>query len=585
MSTILKDINGEIYNFRSRHISIVEGLRHNQYELIRKIYFYYHSRFMSGEVDEEGDRKYFYNITSNPCKIFTKAVDFDTKNIKLLTAGDGDPLKTWFMERDLEFWMRDKQFGKILNRIFGELPIFGSVVLKIVDGTPHFVDLRNFVVEQSADTLDQSNYIIESHNYTVPDFRAVAKKMGWKQSDVDSVVDLFHKMKDTTHIRLFERYGEVREEGTDGTVSYPYKRVFIADVGIDEYDQKGNLTIQYAGVELGSDVFDGNPYWEFHAQKIPGRWLAVGIVEALIEPQVRFNELKNLQAKASYWAALRLFYSADPNQAGNLMVSKANGDVLTGDAPITQIDMSDRNLAFFNEEESSWNKNISDITIAFAPVGHSVIAVQIAQDQVTSYFGQIQENIALDVKEMLFQVIIPQFEKDSTPEHTLRLVGQDLDTYASMIKNELVLKEMIRLATTQGKFVDEQDRDAIGIAIEAAIKQGKEKILTVPKGFYTGVKYGVDIDITGESVDVKTRYATKFAILQAMTADPTMTTDPVKRKFLFSMAEDGGLSPADFFDMTAPSAVDPNQLPNGRAGGGVSSPIQANIKGPMQKTM
>ncbi len=348
-------------------------------------------------------------------------------------------------------------------------------------------------------------------------------------------------------------------------------------MGVDEYDQKGLLAVQYAGVELSSDAWEGNPYWEFHAEKVPGRWLGVGVVESLFEPQIRHNEIANLQAKASYWAALRLFYSQDPNMSGNLMTEKANGDVLTGDAAITQIDMSDRNLAFFNEETAKWDRNIQAITVAFAPVGHSVIAVQIAQEQVTSYFGQIQENIALDVKELLYEVILPQFEKDSTPEHTLRLVGQDLNVYIGMVKNELVLKEMIRLAVNDGKFVTNEEKDAIGVAIEAAIKQKKEKILTVPKGFYKDVKYAVDIDITGESVDVKNRYATKMALLQAMTADPTMTTDPIKRKFLFSMAEDGGINPNDFFDTSQPSPVSLENAPaapTGRAGGGVSSPMQ-----------
>ena len=230
MSTALKDINDEIRNFRFKRISIVPGLFYNQYDLINTIYFYHNSKFQTGDVDDEGDRKYFYNINKNPCLIYTKSIDFDTKQIKLLTVDGSDPAKTWFMERDLKFWMRDVQFGKVLNRIFLELPIFGSVVLKIVDGKPYFVDLRNFIVQQNAESLDDSNYIIEIHNYTVPEFRRIGKKMKWNQSAIDKVIDEFHKMKDTSHIRLFERYGEVREEDGKGNVTYPYKRVFMADV-------------------------------------------------------------------------------------------------------------------------------------------------------------------------------------------------------------------------------------------------------------------------------------------------------------------------------------------------------------------
>lgn len=577
----LRLINQEILDSKDKMIQIVPGFGFNQRDTIEKIFFYYNSKFTTGQVDEEGDRKYFLNIVRNPCKVFSKAVDFDTKNIRLLTAGGGDPIKTWFMERDLKYWMRDKQFGVTLNRIFRELPIFGTVVLKIVDGAPEFVDLRNFVVRQSADTLDHSDYIIEVHNYTVDQFRKVAKKMKWKQSDVDSVIKEFHRMKNTAYIRLYERYGEVpdKEDGYDTT--YTYKRVFLADVGVDEFDQYGQLTVQRPGIELSSEEWEGHPYWEFHAEKIPGRWLGIGVVETLFEPQIRQNELANLQSKASYWAALRVFQSRDSGVNRNLKTDVSNGEVLSVDSEITQIDMSDRNLAYFNEEYQKWMRNRDEMTFATdaiqgerSPAGTPLGSTQLSLGQTLSYFEQIQEDIAMTVKEMLFAVIIPQFEKEMTQEHIIRLVGNDLNTYAEMIKNDLLLKEIIRIAVNTGKLVSEEEKEMISVSILESIKQGKEKLLTIPKNFYKDIKYDVDIDITGESIDTRVRYATKFALLQAITADQTMTTDPIKKKFLYSMAEDGGVNPNELFEVEQKKPEDQMamQMPQKGAGGGVSAP-------------
>lgn len=580
MNNTLRQINKEIYDFQNKNIQIVPGLGFNQKSTLERIFFFYNSKFTTGETDDEGDRKYFYNIVKNPCKVFSKAVDFDTKNIRLLTAGGGNSLKTWFMERDLKYWMRDKQFGKTLNRIFRELPIFGSVVLKIVDGTPYFVDLRNFVVTQSADSLDQSNFIIEIHNYTPSEFRKVAKQMKWKQSDVDDVIEKYHQMKDCSHIRIYERYGEVAEEGTGGSYTYKNKRVFIADVGVDEYDQYNQLTFQHPGVELSSEEWEGHPYWEFHAEKMSGRWLGIGVVETLFEPQIRQNELANLQTKASYWAAIRVFQTRDSAVNRNLLTDTRNGEILNVDSEITQIDMSDRNLAYFNEEYRKWMNNRDEMTFATdaiqgerSPAGTPLGSTQLSLGQTLSYFEQIQEDIAMTVKEMLYEVIIPKFEKEATTEHIIRLVGKDLDTYIGMVKNELVLKEIIRLVTTGNPFPTKHDAEVIGIAVEEAIKQGKEKLITIPKNFYKDIKYDVDIDITGESVDTRVRYATKFAILQAITSDPTMTTDPVKRNFLFSMAEDGGINPNDLFEVEKKTLEDivPQQKQQ-MGGGGVSSP-------------
>lgn len=600
MLNVLKTINQEVLDYRAKQIQIVPGLFFNQYDNILKIHFYYNSKYQTGDTDDDGDRKYFNNINKNPCKVCSKSIDFDTKNIRMLTTGGGDPLKTWFAERDLEYWMRDIQFGKVLNRIFKELPIFGTVVLKIVEGVPYFVDLRNFIVDQSADDLDSMNYKTEIHMYTPGEFRKIAKKMQWKESDVDDVIAKYHRMKGMSHIRIYERYGEVMKEDASGKRTYPYSRSFVADVGIDQYDQFGNFVAAYPGIELSVEDWDAedDPYWEFHMEKVAGRWQGIGVVETLYEPQIRLNEIANVQAKTTYWAGLRYFQTRDSAVNRNLYTDAKNGEIITSDSEITQIDMADRNLAFFAQETQKWMQNRAELTFSYdtvqgerLPAGTPLGSAQISISQTLSYFEGIQENVALDIKEMIYEVIMPQFEKDSTAEHTLRLVGQNLDQYIAMVKNDLVAKEVIRLAIKSldgGKFPTSSDMDTIGIAIEASIKQGKEHILTIPKGFYKNLKYDIDIDITGESVDTRVRAATKFAILQAITADPTMTTDPFKRKILMSYMEDGGLNPNDFFDVTQKTPadlVDPRMQPK-MGGGGVSAPDLTNkVQAPQTTTV
>lgn len=593
---LLKQINQEIEDYKTRDIQIVPNLPFNQHDTLELVHFYYNSKFQSGELDEDGDKKYFRNIVKNPCKVFTKAIDFDTKNIRLLTAGGGNPLKTWYMERDLKYWMRDRQFGKVLNRIFKELPIYGSVVLKVVEGEPHFVDLRNFVVEQSADTLDDSNHLIEVHNYTPAGFRKIAKQMGWDQDKVDEVIENFHKMKDTSHIRLFERYGEVPELKDDGSESYSYRRVFHADVGVDIYDDRGELTQPKQGVLLESKEWEGHPYWEFHAEKVAGRWLGVGVVETLFEPQVAVNQHINLQSKSAFWSALRVFQTRDNTVNRNMLTDIRNGEILNTDSEITQVDMSDRNLAFFNDQDNKWMTNRDELTFSYdvvqgerLPAGTPLGSAQIAQSQTLSYFETIQENVALDVKQLLFEVIIPRFQEENTAKHTLRLVGQDLDQYVEMVKNDIVMKQMFNLGLQSlngGKFPTNEDRDAIGAVVEETLKQGKERILTIPKGFYKNIKYDVDIDITGESVDTRVRQATIFAMLQAITADPTMTQDPTKRKMLFWMAENGGINPNEIFETQKVSVQDMGMMAQGRAGGGVSAPaLESALPGEMPTTV
>ena len=588
---MLKQINQEIQDFQSKQIHIVPGLSFNQYDTINQIYFYHNSQYISGAIDDEGEKKYFYNINRNPCKVFSKAIDFDTKNIRLLTAGGQDGSKTWFMERDLKYWMRDKQFGKTLNRLFKELPVYGTVVLKVVDGTPEFVDLRNFIVEQTADNLQLANYVTEIHKYTPTDFREAAKGMNWKQSDIDEVISLYYDMDDTSHIRLYERYGDVKDENTG---EHTYRRTFWADVGVDEYNQMGDLISNHPGVELGSDEWTERlPYWEFHADKTPGRWLGIGVVEELFEPQIAQNQNTNLQNKSSFWAALRIFQTRDGAVNRNLMTDVRNGEIMNVESEITPINMDDRNLAFFNQQDQKWMRNRDELTFSYdvvqgerLPAGTPLGSAQLASAQTLSYFEQIQESVAMDVKEMLYEAIIPYFQKSNTSEHTIRLVGKDLADYIDMHKKDLVNKEIIRQAI-KGNFVDAEGKKVIEIGVMAEAKQNKELQLTIPKDFYKNVKYDVDIDITGESIDTRVRNATLFAALQAITTDPTVTQDPVKKGILSMMLEDGGVNPAEIFDAEEVSPEDAmaQAMPEQRGGGGVSAPAAVGNTGQGQQTI
>lgn len=584
----IKVFNEEIIDFKNKQIQVVPQLYFNQYETIQQIYFYHHSKFQSGEFDAEGDKKYFYNIVKNPCKVYTKMIDFDTKDIRLLTAEGSDPMKTWYMERDLKFWMKDKQFGKVLNRIFRELPIFGSVVIKMVNGTPMFVDLRSFVVEQSADSLLTSNYIIEIHNYTIADFRTLGKKMGWKNTE--EVIKEFRRMKNRSHITVLERYGEIM----DDKENWSYRKVLMADVGVDEVDQMGQIK-PYKGIELSSEEISPEdiPYWEFHLDKIPGRWLGVGAIEALFEVQIAENENTNLSQKGAYIKALLLLQTQDHTFAGrNLLAESSTGQVFDPESPITQIDLGDRNLAFFNEQHQKWMRNRDELTFAYdvvqgerLPSGTPLGSAQIAASAATSYFDQVREDVALDVKEFIYSEIIPQFEKDNTPEHILRIAGQDLDKVNELIISQKASIELFEYIKTKGALPDKIQFDMMKAAIGQRVKEGKELLLKMPRNFYKDVKYAIDIDITGESKDTRVYAASIFAALQAVTADPSLLQDPVKKQFFSEWLESQGIR----FDLGSQKQDIQTLVQNNTkgSGGGVSTPnaLSQPIAGQQTQTL
>lgn len=552
-------IKKEVDNFGSDEIEIIDGLKFNQADTIKKIIYYYNSKFLTGNYDDQGDRKYFYNIVKNPCDVATKAIDFDTKNVNILTAEGGTPLKTWLFERDLKFWMKDKNFGKVLNRIFYELPIFGSVVLKVINNIPYFVDLRNFVVTQDAENLDKANMIVEPHFYTPLEFSRIAKKQGWNNWQ--------GAIKENSEgVSVYEAYGEDEDLN--------YRRVIFAETGNKE------------GITLSDDKVKKHPYWEFHFNKMPGRWLGIGAVEPLIDPQVRMNEISNQQVKSSYWSALRLWQTRDRGMKRNLLTDAKNGDILDINDPLIQVDMADRNLSFYEAEMNRWLRLRDEVSFSREvtrgenlPSGTPLGSARLSAGMAMEYFGQLQENIALDVKEFLFNVILPNFGKGNTKEHYLKLVGEDLDKVHLLNIARRVRDKQINFFN-RGKTLIGPELDFIKDMVSKNTR-GEIKGQPISDGFYKDIKYNISIDITGEQYDTRVKAATIFAILQAITADPTMLQDPSKKKLLYWYMEQGGVSPIDFFEVETSSTMPL------RAGGGVSRPMlpQTPIAGMAQATV
>lgn len=577
--TLLKQINLEKQDFDNNEITIVSGYTFNQKRTIERIYRLLNSKYEGGDVDSDGDKKYFYNIVINPCRVTTKMIDFDTKDIKVHTASGGNQLTTWFYEKDLKLWMKENDFGKVLNRIFDELPKFGSVVIKVINGKPYFVDLRNFIVsEPSADSLNMANAIIEKHLYTPHEFRKMGNKMGWK--NVEEAIEAHRAMKEP-YIAVLERYGEI-ETWTNNKVSYPYKRIYVADVGVDEKDSSGTL-IQHEGFTLSEDEIETHPYYEFHINKMSGRWLGVGIPETLFDVQTRQNEIANLVAKGTYWNALRVFQTRG-TFAGQTIKELANGHVIDGlDSEILPVNMQDPNLAFFTNETQKWNSIRDENTLSYdvvqgerLPAGTPLGSAQLAASMAQSYYDQIRENIALDVKRFLYDVILPDFEKNNSIEHTIRLVGEDIEKIRNIIINQRSNEEFFKYLQKNGKIPSADQFDMMKAGIVDKEKQSNEKLISIPKDFYRNLEYKLDIIITGESKDTRTMTQVFFAALQAITADPTITQDPTKKKIFMKALENSGVNPEDIIPDTPPTGMEETvsqMAPAKGAGGGVSAPM------------
>ena len=436
------------------------------------------------------------------------------------------------------------------------------------------------MLNQAADTLDDSNFLTERHPYTPQQYRKIAKEFGLEKTD--EVLNRYYASKEK-FISLYERYGEV--ENKKG--GYDYMRTYFVDIKAE--DAKDTNQPESSVLITKQEKIDEHPYWEFHLEKIAGRWLGVGVVEVLFDPQMRANEVANQESKGTYWASLRVFQTRDQNINRNLKRDVKTGEVLKSESEIMPIDMVERNLSYFIAQTNKWLQNRDELTFAYdvmqgerLPSGTPLGSARLAAGMASSYFAQIRENIALDVKNFLYEAIFPHFEEEMTTEHILLLVGEDLNEYNDMILEGEAARQIFESIAKGGKIPNAFEYEEFKSVILEALNAKKEHEIKLTKNFYKNIKYKIDIVITGEGRDITTMAQSLWAILQAITADPTMLLDPTKKSILSQLFEVGGIDKTKI-DLTTPATA--SQIMPQRAGGGVSAPVMSQKVGEMSEVV
>jgi len=570
-----KQLNKEIEDFKTQSVRVADGFEFKQRETIHNNIRAYNSKFKDGEIDSEGFRKFFYNIVRNPCNSSSKAIKFKPKDIILTPAPGQDSLKVWLMNLDLKHWFKVNRFGKLLNRIFRELPIMGSVVLKKVGNEFHFVDLRNLINEQSADNLRQATYTIEQHYLSVEEFKK--KKDFWENTD--KVLEQ-HKHTEDEYIRVLERWGEVpettvKEDGDPEKYVYAQVITYSPDKGFTYGKKPIASEMQEARGEVmfaKKKKIEEFPYRELHWEKIPGRWLGVSRVEILTDPQVRTNEIINLRVKSSYFASMNVFQSRDDTFKKNLLKEVANGDVISTMDMITQIPTEERNHAALDMETRMWEGNRDENSFSYdvvrgerMPAGTPLGSAQIAAQMVASYFEQIQDDVADCIKDILYKDVLPEFINQ--PEHYVKLVGEDLDKWHRVQSDWRLLEERLIFMEKNGGRLPSKVQDE---AMKEAIREKKKKEdVKIGDQMYKDIDYLVDIVITGQDKDLRVQSANMAMILQTITADPEVLTSPPKRKIFGKLLETIGMS---IDDIAIEEEKPTEQIVQQQKGGGISRP-------------
>jgi hypothetical protein len=615
MKDIFSQIRDERADFLNNEVEVVPGYNFSQYNTIKKAHLYYNSHYEKGDYEEVNGvmrKKIFHNLSRWRCEIASKMIDMDIRDFILVSNKPESDWNVFLLEKELKVWLKKNKMGQLLNEISRLLPVYGSVVLYKTKEGAKIEDLRYFYVDQSTDTLENARFILKRLLLSHQDMRKMSK-YGWE--NVQEAIDKFSgkynqgydlqgistssqgsklfydgagtkqvlKATPAPIVEVFERYGEVplswftNKEKDEN--EYVLAKYCVAGVDSSVTTTEG-VVMSEEGVVLYKEQIDEIPFKEVHYTKTEGRWLGVGIVEVLFENQRVINQLKQAEALGHELGSIQLFQSRDDTVAQNITTDLQSGEILKVKSEITPIatEMRDmvgiqNSMAKIEEHSDSLTFSRDVISGENAPASATLGAVQIQTQQVTAVFDYKKENIGLFLGEFIKDLVFPQIEKELNKAHVLRLAGtmnemQKLrKNYATNYANRKIIEHAIN-DDAEDMDAPELDQALLDKYTEEGMKaislHGDKIWADVQEKFFKDLDYEVDIVSTGENKNIYSQINNGNALLMALAKDPTMMTDPIKKKIIFKVMSAMGWHASELEDMDNEAQIQNEQQLQGQ---------------------
>jgi len=542
--------------FKNEKLELNPSFAKTQPALLKLLDYYYSSKFTGSDFDNNGDKKPFINKVDTPTIVAAKQTDIDVKNFHFIAEDSGDYRRTWLMEKQFRIWVKDNAFSKLLNKMVWNLPKYGSIMVKKVGDAISHIPLRNIILDPTMTST--SAPIIEKHRMSLSEFESEAKERGWE--NYEKVIEEKREKKEN-FVEVWERHAEY-EDGSNFKIA------------VVDTNKKGSMVV----TEIASGNLKDFAYRSHNMEDVYGRWLGRGIGEKLLETQIAANETEYYFRKGLKWTSLRIFQSRDNSLAKNVLNAVENGDILQVLSEIQPVATEERNLSAFNYSDQKWdvhgrNRSFSaDIVAGQRPaagVPYSTSALQARMSG--NYFGFIQENLAIFLKGLLKDWVIPKFKNERTQEILINEMGdEDIQILRKLIADEEYRKKRIEHIRKTGNIPTLYEANMLR---EISKKLAKNKRgLQLPKSIYDNLSYNMTIDITGEMIDTQSRIAAAQMLISIIGSNPTVMNDPRTSRAISKILDWAGVNPTGLLDIGEEPEADITPLARG---GSVAAPRTA----------
>lgn len=608
-------------NFLKKNIEIVPGLTFNQYEVVKRTYFYMHNQFESGPEDENGDPKYFYDLVTDRNDQATKNIDLDTKDCYIKGEGEGAYLKSWLLRREFMAYSKTSGFGMKLNELADDLPDFGTVVWKKVKIAGRVdtqtVELINIMNDPSVKCL-KDGIMIERHMLTQSD---LYEYKSWNQEAVNALVrggktvarstflDTNQSMQSvsdanridetTPFYEVYEMWGEIPrwmldayETGGKKRRASPGNLPAVSDAGqpenADVAVKNANESVYVMAVVAGIDNSNTEcvlfckevdeslfPYKEVHYRRRKGRWLGVGNYELCFDLTEKANELTNRFFGSLRIALLHVYQTRDKSHVKNVLTDLLDGDLVVSKSAIEIIPTEIRGAGEYAAEmariEAKADRMCNSLEVITGDALPSNTPFKLGQQQLqsaTKFFAFVQENCGLFLEQVFNEWLLPDFSAELTDEHILDILddADDMQVYYTAKRKLFQYDVMKRYILQHNETPDPAQIQLVGQLVQDQIAKSPKQVL-VEKNYYSDLTYSIKMVITGENDKKKEDLETLSDVYQVTAANPAALQDPRLLKILNLILEETGFSPLVINSINE-TPTNPSLNPANQGGGG-----------------
>lgn len=539
-----------IDSYHEDSVDIMDSLSFSQYETLKTIEYYSNSRYLDGQRDHLGREKPFYNISKFRVNVAVRATDLDIKDFQLDSDQNNDQVITMLAQKELYLWMKEANFGKVLNDFGVTRAKYGGVVIKKEESRSelklHVVDWNKLVTDQ----IDISSGAIAELHYLSPS--ELNRKRGvWENID-EAIAQAGRERRAGKSIRSQASSDRVEVWELHGEFPISYlKEARGEEITEEDHFNYSEQVYFFAGeVLLYADEAE-NPYKYLAWESVPGRALGWGIVEDGLEAQVWTNDAIISQKNALDIAGKVIAKTNAMSLADNLFTDVDNGQIIELGAgeDINLLNLTPSSLPMFERVISQWDRQYERVsstydatTGATMPSNTPFRSVALQNQEGTSYFLYRMEEASIFWQEVFNDWVLPWLFKKINREHILASnftpeelakIDQQFSTYSANQKAlELIMQGKMVTAEEYQEYVENY-----GFLLA---ETGEKRFIEVPKNYFKDFQAKMSLIITGENKNKAVLLESLSNILQTVGQAPHILEDPTLAKIFARIVELSG---------------------------------------------